>query len=68
MARAVALSGAVILKQEGSRLTYKQKCEKCGNLSSSTISCGAPSVGSTLVTSFSCSKCKNSQRVQIKGA
>ncbi len=49
-------------------MTYKQKCEKCGHLGSSTISSGTPEIGSTLTTYFTCIKCRNNQNVQIKGS
>ncbi len=64
----VALQGAVIVKQEGLRISYKQKCEKCGNLSSSTTSTSAPSTKSSkMTTSFRCSKCGNQQKIEIQG-
>ncbi len=64
----VALQGAVIVKQNGLQISYKKKCEKCGNLDNSTTSTSAPSTKSSkLTTSFRCSKCGNQQKVEIQG-
>ena len=49
---ATALQGAVIVKQDGTRISYKQKCDKCGNVSSSTTT--------TIVSSSSSSKTTSS--------
>ena len=59
---ATAIQGAVIVKDNGSLITYKQKCEKCGNVSNNTTS---TSIGSKLTTNFRCSKCGNNQKVEI---
>ncbi len=67
MAQAVALSGAVIISQEGSRLVYKGKCEKCGSISNSEVSTHSVSKGQTYGSTYHCHKCKNAQRIQIKG-
>jgi hypothetical protein len=64
---AVVLSGAVIIKQEGSQITYKNKCEKCGWVDSSTTTTSAPNKNSTRSTSFTCQKCRNDQRILIQG-
>lgn len=61
-----ALQGAVIIKQSGQHVDFKQKCDQCGNVmpgSTSTV------VGerSTLESSFKCTKCGNMQKVRIQG-
>jgi len=33
---AAAISGAVIVKQEGTRIEYRRKCEKCGTVQPGT--------------------------------
>ena len=63
-----ALQGAVIVKKDGLNISYKQKCEKCGNVSSSTISTTVSSSSSSkLTSSFRCSKCGNQQKIEIQG-
>lgn len=65
---ATALQGAVIVKQSGTSVSYKQKCEKCGNISSSTTTTNVSSSSSSKMTSgFRCSKCGNQQKVEIQG-
>jgi DNA-directed RNA polymerase subunit M/transcription elongation factor TFIIS len=65
---AAALQGAVIVKQDGTRVSYKQKCEKCGNVSNSTTTTSVSSSSSSKMTSsFRCSKCGNQQKVEIQG-
>ena len=64
----VALQGAVIVKKDGLRISYKQKCEKCGNVSISTTTMTASSSSSSKSTSsFRCSKCGNQQKIEIQG-
>lgn len=63
-----ALQGAVIVKKDGLRISYKQKCEKCGNVSNSTTTKSVSSSSSSKTTSsFRCSKCGNQQKVEIQG-
>ena len=63
-----AIQGAVIVKKDGLKISYKQKCEKCGNvgnsLTSSTVSSNS---SSKLTSSFRCSKCGNQQKIEIQG-
>ena len=61
-----ALEGAVIISSDTSTgaVKYKDKCEKCGNVSSSTHNTYIK--GTTLNSSFYCSKCKSSQKVRIQ--
>jgi hypothetical protein len=63
----VALSGAVIIEEKGSQITYKNKCEKCGWVSNSTVSGSAPMRNSTTTSYFMCTKCKNNQKVTLQG-
>jgi len=63
-----ALQGAVIVKKDGLKISYKQKCEKCGNVSSSTTSTSISSSSSSkLTSSFRCSKYGNQQKIEIQG-
>lgn len=65
---ATALQGAIIVKQDGTRLTYKQKCEKCGNVSNNTTTTNVSSSSSSKTTSsFKCSKCGTQQKIEIQG-
>ena len=63
---AIAISGAVIV-ENGSRMKYRQKCDKCGHSPSTVIAIGAPTGANKLTTSFKCPKCGNQQRVEIAG-
>lgn len=67
MANAVALSGAVIVSDDGSRIVYKGKCENCGSVSTSTVNTSSVRKGQTYTSTYHCHKCKNAQRIQIKG-
>ena len=64
---ATAISGAVILEQNGGRMKYRQKCDKCGHSPNTAIAIGAPTGSHKLTTTFKCSKCGNQQRVEISG-
>ena len=65
---AAALKGAIIVRQNGTNVTYKQKCEKCGDVSNSTNNINVSSSSSSkMTTSFRCSKCGNQQNVEIQG-
>lgn len=64
---AVALSGAVILDQSGTRLKYKRKCESCGWVDGGSVSTSAPRKGSKVTSGFQCTKCKAKQKIVIQG-
>lgn len=65
---AVALSGAIIVERKGTGLKYKNKCENCGDVSSSTINTQlSASTSVKKSTSFKCHKCGNMQKVLIQG-
>ena len=63
---AVAISGAVIIDQDKSTITFSVKCDQCGYLSpeqrTSTIG-----YMSKLVSYFRCPQCSNGQNVVIEG-
>jgi len=64
----VAIQGAVIVKKDGLKISYKQKCEKCGNVGNSITSTSvSSSSNSKLTTAFRCSKCGNTQKIEIQG-
>jgi hypothetical protein len=65
---AVALSGAVVVENNGAMIRWKKKCEKCGWVDGSTTSQTSPSRNATTSTSFSCPKCKNHQSVKLQGS
>jgi hypothetical protein len=60
-----AISGAVIVGQEGDTVKYQKKCEACGKVDSVTQPWTSSS-GGTLSTSFYCPKCKKLQKLAIK--
>ncbi len=64
---ATAISGAVIVEQDGRRMKYRQKCEKFGHVATTVIQIGAPMGSNKLTTTFKCSTCGNQQRVEIAG-
>jgi len=64
---AVALCGAVVTETNGTQMTYKKKCEKCGNVEPGETRTSAPSKSSKLTSSFMCSKCRNQQKIEIQG-
>jgi len=61
----IIITGGVVSKQSGSSVTYKLKCDKCGNTGSaeSTVTV---SKGVTEVSSKKCSNCGNNQIIKIK--
>lgn len=63
----VALSGAVIIEQKGSRVKYKKKCEKCGYVDSATVDGQAPGKNTKTGSNFSCPKCRNNQKIVLQG-
>lgn len=67
MKKGAPITGAVIANQNGSQMSYKNKCEKCGTTSSSTNTVSVPSKGNKYTNNFRCMKCGNQQRVEIQG-
>lgn len=63
--RAVVVSGAVIVNQDGTVVRYRKKCTKCGQEDGNTASMPIPS-GMTRA-SFFCPKCRKLRDVQIQG-
>jgi hypothetical protein len=63
--RAVALSGAIILSQDGYHVQYRKKCTTCGHEEASR-STMLISNGSTRAHFF-CPKCRKPRQVEIKG-
>jgi len=61
----VAITGGVITKQIGSTVTFKLKCDRCGNAehSESVVSL---TKGVTEVTTRICHICGNSQLIKMK--
>jgi len=64
----VALSGCVIVKQDpnGTRVTYKKKCEQCGWLDGGSTSTTVSGT-SILRTGFTCPKCRVRREIRIQG-
>jgi hypothetical protein len=67
MAQAFAVSGAVIVGIDDSRVTYKKKCDRCGYIDSGNITMDIPSRGSSANSSNMCFRCKNVYEIKIQG-
>ncbi|NOU18985.1 MAG: hypothetical protein HOO91_15625 [Bacteroidales bacterium] len=63
----ITISGGVILKQIGSSITYKLKCDKCGNAESSENTITIMK-GVTEISTKKCSSCGNNQIIKMKHA
>jgi len=61
----ITISGGEVLKQNGSSITYKLKCSRCGNIESSEATITIMK-GVTEVTAKRCSNCGNNQIVKMK--
>lgn len=61
----IAITGGVISKQNGSSITYKLKCEKCGSVehNENTVTV---TKGVTEVSTKKCSSCGNNQVIKLK--
>ncbi|MCC6838651.1 MAG: hypothetical protein IT230_00685 [Flavobacteriales bacterium] len=67
MKKGVPTQSAVIDHQNGSQMSYKNKCEKCGTMSSSINTLSVPGPRQMYTNNFPCMKCGNQQRVEIIG-
>ena len=64
---ATVLNGAVLVSDTGTSATYKDKCESCGYVGSSTKHMNSSGSGhTTFTTSFKCPKCGKRQEIKIK--
>jgi hypothetical protein len=64
---AEVVQGAVIVKDVGRDLVFKNKCESCGKIDSSTHGMRSGPRGWTYNGSFRCSMCGAQQKIIIKG-
>jgi hypothetical protein len=67
MGQAYAVSGAVIVSQDGTRCYYQKKCENCGHIEPGQSGVSIPSRGSQLTSMGFCSRCKGQYRIVIQG-
>lgn len=67
MGQAVAVSGAVIVSQDGTRCYFQHKCENCGYVEPGRNGISTPSRGSSTGTIKHCTKCKGKYEVKIQG-
>jgi len=67
MKQGTPTAGAVIANQNGSQMSYYNKCEKCGETSRSANTVSVPSKGNRYTNNFRCMKCGHQQRVEIIG-
>lgn len=61
-----AISGAVILDYDGTIVNFQEKCEACGEIQSGSNKISKSHGYSTYTSSFVCSKCGETQKVEIK--
>lgn len=61
----VSITGGVISKQKGLSITFKPKCEKCGNAEHAETTVTLTK-GVTEITTKKCSNCGNNQIVKMK--
>ena len=65
---AIALSGAILIKEDGRMMTYEKKCDRCGALQPGSTYTQSPTGSSTtLQSSFRCFKCGSQVQVRIRG-
>jgi hypothetical protein len=63
---AVAISGAVVVRQVGKEYSYRQKCDSCGWVDSITRSASEDNFGGYLSSTTFCSKCHKASDMRIE--
>ena len=63
---AIALCGSIVIGNDGTRITYKKKCDYCSHIEPGTTTTSI-SRGSILNSSGFCSNCKNTYNIKIQG-
>lgn len=61
----VTIIGGVLSKQSGYTITYKLKCEKCGNIEHPKTTVNLTK-GVTEISTKKCSNCGNNQMIKMK--
>lgn len=61
-----AISGAVILDFDGTIVNFQEKCESCGEVQSGSNKISKSNGYDSYTSSFVCSKCGETQKVEIK--
>jgi len=61
----VTITGGVVLEQKGTSVTFKSKCEKCGNDDNAETTLTLMK-GVFEITTRKCSKCGNNQITKMK--
>lgn len=61
----ITITGGVISKERNSSITYKLKCDKCGNTPDSEYSITVTK-GITEISTKKCSFCGNNQVIKMK--
>ena len=67
MAVAAGGYGAVVVEQDGTRMYYIKKCERCGHVDNSKTGSDIPGPGSYMSSSFYCPNCRQTQEIRIYG-
>lgn len=62
-----ALKGSIILEETSTKLVFRLKCEKCGELQSGRINATPVPRGQTKETHFFCTKCGAFNKSLIRG-
>ena len=64
---AIALTGAVIVEDRGTLMSYRKRCGQCGYIEGGSTISSPPSQGGMLVSSFNCQKCRGINELRIQG-
>lgn len=64
---AFVLTGAVIVEDRGSLISYRKRCGSCGYIEGGSTTSSAPLVGAVSVGSFTCQKCRSINELRIQG-
>jgi hypothetical protein len=59
----IEMTGGEIVRERGTVVTFRQRCEKCGFVFDWNKTTIVPAYGSRNVRAFTCPECKNYQEV-----
>ena len=62
---AIELTGATLVSERGTIVTYRQRCEECGHTYSYNKTTVVPAFGTRKCRAFTCPRCGNYQEVSM---